>query len=38
VDIQPPVELPADDPLAVYLMDVAAAVDIRDLHFESPAL
>ena len=38
VDIEPPVELPADDPLAVYLMDVAAAVDVRDLHFESPAL
>ena len=36
--IGPPVELPADDPLAGYLLDVAAAVDVRDLHFESPAL
>lgn len=38
VDIEPPVELSTDDPLAAYLMDVAAAVDVRDLHFESPAL
>ena len=36
--IEPPVELPADDPLTSYLMDVAAAVDVRDLEFESPAL
>ncbi len=36
--IEPPVELPADDPLAGYLMNVAAAVDVRDLEFESPAL
>jgi serine phosphatase RsbU (regulator of sigma subunit) len=36
--IEPPVELPADDPLAGYLMEVAAAVDVRDLHFESSAL
>jgi serine phosphatase RsbU (regulator of sigma subunit) len=36
--IGPPVELPTDDPLAGYLMDVAAAVDVRDLHFESPIL
>jgi serine phosphatase RsbU (regulator of sigma subunit) len=36
--IEPPVELPADDPLAGYLMHAAAAVDVRDLEFESPAL
>ncbi len=36
--IDPPVELPADDPLAGYLVDAAAAVDIGALDFESPAL
>ncbi len=36
--IEPPVELSAGDPLAGYLMHVAAAVDVRDLEFESPAL
>ncbi len=31
-------ELPADDPLAGYLMQTAHAVDIRKLGFDSPAL
>jgi serine phosphatase RsbU (regulator of sigma subunit) len=36
--IEPGIELPADDPLAGYLMEAAGAVDIRELGFDSPAL
>ena len=36
--IEPRIELPADDPLAGYLMHVARAVDVRELGFESPAV
>ena len=36
--IKPRIELPADDPLADYLMHVARAVDVRELGFQSPAL
>jgi serine phosphatase RsbU (regulator of sigma subunit) len=38
MNIGPGIELPAGDPLADYLMDVAGAVDIRELEFDSPAL
>jgi serine phosphatase RsbU (regulator of sigma subunit) len=34
----PGVELPADDPLAGYLMTAARPVDIRELDIDSPAL
>lgn len=36
--IGPRIEPPADDPLADYLMEVASAVDIRELEFDWPAL
>jgi serine phosphatase RsbU (regulator of sigma subunit) len=36
--IDPGIELAADDPLAGYLTDVAGAVDIREVDFDSPAL
>ncbi len=36
--IGPRIELAADDPLADYLMEVAGAVDIRELEFDRPAL
>jgi len=36
--IGPGIELPAYDPLADYLMEVAGAVDIRELEFDWPAL
>lgn len=36
--IGPGIELPVDDPLADYHMEVAGAVDIRELEFDWPAL
>ncbi len=35
---EPRIELSPDDPMAGYLMNVAGAVDIRDLDLDSPAL